>query len=425
MRNLSLATLACILTFGSLAAQAQWKNCTGGANNNDCLGYSVISSGSNNSVFGNYSMASNTTGGYNMATGNWALYANTTGIGNAAAGAYALYSNTAGSANAALGDAALYSNTSGIDNTAAGSEALYSDTTGEFNTATGFGALYYNAAADYNTADGFQALYGNVYGSYNAAVGYQALYSTGEESGFNGYNTAMGSYGLYSTTTGDYNVGLGYSAGYTNATGSNNIAIGYEAGYSNATDANYNIDIGNEGNASDIGGVIRIGDSNQTAFYAPAAYALVSGGEPAYILSNGQLGYEASSIRFKKEVRSMGDVSNAIYRLRPVTYRYKQPEPDGSQPIEYGLIAEEVAKVYPDMVVRDAHGQIQTVEYQKLTPMMLNELQKEHRLLDAEQAKIEQLEKQLAALPGLEKRLTALEAVLPSSARLEARLTTK
>jgi hypothetical protein len=121
----------------------------------------------------------------------------------------------------------------------------------------------------------------------------------------------------------------------------------------------------------------------------------------------------------------MGDVSSAIFRLRPVTYRYKKEYANGPQATDYGLIAEEVAKVYPEMVVKGADGQILTVQYQKLTPLMLNELQKEHRLLEDQQAKIEQLERQLAALPALEKRLTALEAAQPSSASLEARLIAK
>jgi hypothetical protein len=137
------------------------------------------------------------------------------------------------------------------------------------------------------------------------------------------------------------------------------------------------------------------------------------------------LGTVLSSIRFKEDVHDMDTASSAIFRLRPVTFRYKQPYADRSDPIEYGLIAEEVAKVYPDLVVKDASGQIQTVQYQKLTPMMLNELQKQHQLLEEQQAKIEQLEKQMAAVPALEKRLTALEESQPSSARLEARLTAK
>jgi hypothetical protein len=139
---------------------------------------------------------------------------------------------------------------------------------------------------------------------------------------------------------------------------------------------------------------------------------------------NGQLGTKSSSIRFKEDVHDMAAASDGLMRLRPVTYRYKQPYADGSKPIDYGLIAEEVAEVYPDLVVKDADGQIQTVQYQKLTPMLLNEVQKEHKLLEQQAETIQQLKSQLAALPLLEKRLAVLEAALPSGVA-EARLVAK
>jgi hypothetical protein len=140
----------------------------------------------------------------------------------------------------------------------------------------------------------------------------------------------------------------------------------------------------------------------------------ISSGIPVFINSAGQLGTINSSIRYKEDVHDMADASSALFRLRPVTYRFKQAYADGSKPIDYGLIAEEVAEVYPDLVVRNADGQIQTVQYQKLTPMLLNEVQKQHRLL----------EEQTETIRLLEKRLTALEAV-QSSARVEAHLLTK
>jgi hypothetical protein len=141
--------------------------------------------------------------------------------------------------------------------------------------------------------------------------------------------------------------------------------------------------------------------------------------------SNGQLGTVNSSIRFKENVHDMAAASDGLMRLRPVTYRYKQPYADGSKPIDYGLIAEEVAEVYPDLVVKDADGQIQTVQYQKLTPMLLNEVQKEHKLLEQQAETIRQLKQELAALPLLEKRLAALEAAQPTATMLETRLVTK
>jgi hypothetical protein len=178
------------------------------------------------------------------------------------------------------------------------------------------------------------------------------------------------------------------------------------------------------------------------AFYATGISGVTIGtddGVPVYIGSAGQLGTVNSSIRFKEDVHDMGDASGAIFRLRPVTYRYKQPYKDGSRPMDYGLIAEEVATVYPDLVVKNADGQIQTVQYQKLTPMLLNEVQKQHRLLEQMQQTLEQQKQAMAqqqetiqqlktqqaeTVQLLVKRLAALEAAQPS-AMLEARVAAK
>jgi hypothetical protein len=251
---------------------------------------------------------------------------------------------------------------------------------------------------------GFAALADNVGGNNNTAFGYETLLNN--NSGIE--NVAVGDTALGGNTAGSYNIGIGEGAGGNNQTGS------------------YNIEIGASGTSSESG-VIRIGTSgDQTSFYAQGIDGVtVSSGVPVYINSSGQLGTVNSSIRFKEDVHDMSTASDGLMRLRPVTYRYKQPYADGTKPIDYGLIAEEVAQVYPDLVVRSADGQIQTVQYQKLTPMLLNEAQKQRRLLEEQEAKIQQLEKQLAALPLLEKRLTALEAAQPSTAVLETRLATK
>ena len=137
--------------------------------------------------------------------------------------------------------------------------------------------------------------------------------------------------------------------------------------------------------------------------------------------SNGQFGTVNSSIRFKEDVHDMAAASDGLLRLRPVTYRYKQPYADGSKPVDYGLIAEEVAEVYPDLVVKGADGQIQTVQYQKLTPMLLNEVQKEHKLLEQQEETVQQ---QAETIQLLEKRLAALEAMMPST-KAEAQLAEK
>jgi hypothetical protein len=183
---------------------------------------------------------------------------------------------------------------------------------------------------------------------------------------------------------------------------------------------------------------IRIGTpGTQTSFYAAGVDGVtVSSGVEVYINSSGQLGTVNSSIRFKEDIHDMGDASGAIFRLRPVTYRYRQSYADGSKPVDYGLIAEEVSEVYPDLVVKGADGQIQTVQYQKLTPMLLNELQKQHRLVEKMEKTLEQQQEAMArqqetiqllraqqtgTFQLLEKRLAALEVVQPS-ARLEARV---
>jgi hypothetical protein len=147
--------------------------------------------------------------------------------------------------------------------------------------------------------------------------------------------------------------------------------------------------------------VIRIGSTSQNSFYAAGVYGVttaLTGAVEVFVDSAGQLGTKSSSIRFKEDVHDMADASDGLLQLRPVTYRYKQAYADGSQPVDYGLIAEEVAQVYPDLVARNASGQIETVQYSKLTPMLLNEVQKQHQLVEQQAETIRLLEKRLAAL---------------------------
>jgi hypothetical protein len=282
----------------------------------------------------------------------------------------ALGSLTAQAQNTAYGDWALYSNTTGTGSSAFGYGALYSNTTGNYNSGIGYLALLYNTTGEENTAFGLEALYSNTTGSYNLAYG---------------------PYALYQNTAGRYNAAYGPWAMFDNTTGNSNTAVGYLAGYYNTT-GSWNIYLGSRGGTSD-NNTIRIGEPNyHTSFYVTGVYGTkISGAVPVYINSNGQLGTVMSSIRFKEDVHDMADASSGLLRLRPVTFRYKQPETNGSKPIDYGLIAEEVAKVYPDMVVTNADGQVETVQYQKLTPMLLNELQKQERT-------IRSLEERLAAL---------------------------
>jgi hypothetical protein len=257
--------------------------------------------------------------------------------------------------NTAEGDSALFSLTTGADNTANGLAALYSDTTGGDNTANGDSALYHNTTGDENTANGVAALYYNTTGSYNTANGNSALnYNT-----TGSFNTADGLAALYSNTTGSYNIALGFNAGFNLTTGSNNI------------------DIGNLGVAAEAH-TIRIGDANQTRTFIAGIGPAAFGGTAVYVNSDGQLGTRTSSARFKQDIHSMDKASEAILALKPVTFRYKQElDPQGIP--QFGLVAEEVEKVNPDLVVRDAQGKVFTVRYEAVNAMLLNEFLKEHR----------------------------------------------
>jgi hypothetical protein len=316
-------------------------------------------------------------GAYNTASGYQALYSNATADFDTAYGAFALFSNTSGGFSTATGYAALYSNTTGTDNTAFGYAALNSNTTGGDNTASGYEALYSNTTADYNTASGYGALYGTTTGNSNTASGYESLYAN---------------------TSGIQNTASGVHALAANTTGSNNIAEGYHAGYNLTTGSN-NIDIGSLGVKAESG-VIRIGTitgttSTQSAAYIAGIYGVktTTAGTAVFIDSEGQLGTVSSSIRYKEDVQPIADASERLLKLRPVKFRYKKADASGDKPIQYGLIAEEVAKVYPELAVRDAAtGRIDGVRYDELAPMLLNELQKQQQVNATLATEVHQLE---------------------------------
>jgi hypothetical protein len=315
-------------------------------------------------------------GCHNTATGEDALYSDTSGSYNTATGFSSLFSNTTGNNSTAFGFQSLYSNTTGIDNAASGYQSLYKNTTGTFNTASGSGALYGNTTADYSTASGYQALY-NSNGGSNTATGYQALYAN--TSG--GNNTATGLHSLASNTTGGSNVAVGWHAGYNLTTGSNNI------------------DISNVGVAAE-GGVIRIGTTGtQTKTYLAGIYGTSVSGSAVMVSPSGQLGVVVSSERFKTDIVPMGSDTEKLQALRPVMFHLKT-DPHGD--MHYGLIAEEVAKVYPELVVRDETGRIDGVHYDELAPMLLNEMQEQQKLqaarAAAQDAKIAQLQEQLSGI---------------------------
>jgi hypothetical protein len=369
--------------------------------------------GNYNTAVGYNALINNTTGGGDTASGAQALNSNTTGYNNTASGAFALSYNTTGGNNTASGANALEYNSTGNNNTASGASALQDNTTGVNNTASGYQALGSNTTGHYNTANGGFALNSNTTGTDNTASGYWALLSntTGGE------NTASGLLALYNNTTGGNNTASGACALCSITTGSNNTALGYYAG-NNLTTGNYNMMIGNEGTSPDDH-TIRMGDVQTKTFIAGIRGTItgVSDAVPVVIDENGQLGTISSSRRFKEDIQDMGDVSSGLMRLRPVTYRYKQPYADGTKPLDYGLIAEEVAEVYPDLVVTNKEGQVETVQYQKLTPMLLNEVQKQSRHAQRQDETIQVLREQNRKL---EARLAALEALLSGKGSMTA-----
>jgi len=344
-----------------------------------------------------------TTGvGLNTAIGVSALQSNTTGSANTASGFQALLSNTTGVENTASGSSALLSNTTGFDNTASGSSALQSNTTGYFNTASGVGALSSNTTGVQNTASGVNALVSNTEGISNTASGAFAL-----DSNTTGYfNTASGLGALQNNTTGGNNTASGYRALAGNSIGNGNIAIGVNAGI-NLTTGDSNIDIDNGGVAADAN-TIRIGAVQTRAFVAGIRGVTTGSATaiPVLIDTNGQLGTASSSRRVKDDIADMGEASSALMQLRPVTFHYKSDRNRAGRTLQYGLVAEEVAKVAPGLVARSADGRIETVYYQFLAPMLLNEVQKQQGTIEVQAA---QLTKQTAELTKQTARIVELE----------------
>ena len=357
-----------------------------------------------NTAEGAAALASLTTGAFNTALGNGALFRNSTGFHNTATGAGALFTNMLGTHNTANGFVALFSN-SADDNTAVGWAALAANTSGIQNTATGSGALNSNTQGGDNTAVGFQALNHNTLGFENTATGAFALFNNntnGVENTANGFralqnnatgqfNTAVGWEALAANTMGSLNTAIGNATLLNNTSGAGNIALGLGAGDA-ITIENNNIDIGHAGVAGDSG-TIRIGTGGLNTKTFIAGITGVNEGSPTAVFINtttGQLGTTppASSRRFKKEIKPMDQASEAILRLKPVTFHYKS---DTKGTPQFGLIAEEVAQVNPDLVVRDKDGEIYTVRYDAVNAMLLNEFLKAHRKMQEQEVTIAQL----------------------------------
>jgi uncharacterized coiled-coil protein SlyX len=261
--------------------------------------------------------------------------------------------------------------------------------TADGNTAIGAAALLSNTTGFNNTANGFQALFSNTTGISNTAIGDGAL-----ENNTGSGNTANGAFALISNTTGNQNTANGADALLNNTTGSNNIALGTLAGQ-NLTTGDYNIDIGNNGIAGDSN-AIRIGDdSHQGSTFIAAIYGIPVSGLAVEIDSFDHLGTVGSSQRFKEEIKPMDKASEAILALRPVTFRYKKGI-DPQRIPQFGLVAEDVEQVNPDLVVRDKEGKPYSVRYEQVNAMLLNEFLKEHKKVEAQQATIAELKSTVA-----------------------------
>jgi hypothetical protein len=295
--------------------------------------------------------------------------------------------------NTAEGTNALFSLTDGFDNTAIGFKALFTNNTGAFNTAVGDQALLKNSSGHSNTATGFVALANNTIGEDNTADGVGALISntTGNT------NTATGDSALHSNTTGSSNIAIGFEALLFNTTGNNNIAVGDSAG-ANLTTGSNNIDIGALGVAGEAN-TIRIGKSGtqKKTLIAGIRGVTVANGIGVFVNSSGQLGTVVSSARFKEAIKPMDKASEAILALKPVTFRYKE-ELDPEKIPQFGLIAEEVEKVNRDLVVRDEDGKVNTVRYEAVNAMLLNEFLKEHSKVEALEAKMMDQQKEIKKL---------------------------
>jgi uncharacterized coiled-coil protein SlyX len=338
-----------------------------------------------NTADGDHALFSVSTGSANSAFGWYSLFSNTDGSFNTGVGAGTLLSNTANN-NTAVGGAALLFNTTASNNTAVGVVALENNTTGGNNTANGAFALSNNIDGVEHTAIGSQALANNTTANDNTAVGLLAMSSNVD----GGSNTAVGAAALRDNVSGTNNQAFGRGA-LRFSTGSNNIAIGREAG-ANMTTADNVISIGSPGDGTAFA-------TSDRCFIGNIRGVTVGNGDGISVIvdSDGQLGTTNSSRRFKKDIEPMNQTSEAILALKPVTFHYKNQDTKKAESTpHFGLIAEDVAEVNPNLVVRDADGKPFTVRYDAVNAMLLNEFLKEHKKVEEQQINITQLNSNLA-----------------------------
>ena len=368
--------------------------------------------------------------GGNLAEGYLSLAGLASGAAyNTGIGAYSLLSNTEGNFNTGVGAGALFSNTTAPENTATGAGALFSNNNPVVgaNTADGAFALFSDTTGHHNTGIGNRALFANTTGTQNVAVGDFALESvTGS---LVTQNTAVGSGTGASLTTGAGNTFIGFAAGNNFISGDNNtcisaaasdgaghtgggnVFIGVNAG-NNVTFGDSNICIGNQ-----VLGETNAADSTYIGNINTTAQPIVAGVDGVTVdLTTGKLGHGVSSRRFKEEIKPMDAASEAIYALKPVTFHYKKTI-DPTQTLDFGLIAEEVAAVNPELAVRDREGRISNYRRDAVNAMLLNEFLKAHSKIEDQEKTIAELKSGMTALAATVKEQAA--QIQKVSAQLE------
>jgi hypothetical protein len=376
------------------------------------LGFTALSvnTGFNNTGLGQGALQQNTTGSFNVAVGGGALLSNTTGQQNMAVGAEALNHNIAGNFNMGIGFRALFLNTGG-QNTAVGAAALRNNANASENTAIGSQALRENTTGELNTAIGSVALTLNTTTEFNVAVGNSALASFNGTTGGDGANTALGSIALTALTSGTENVAVGRRAGETLTDGSNNVIVGWRAGDNLAT-GDGNTFLGDQAGANegpDVDNVICLGTRGDTQpagqttssrTYIGHIVGVTTGGPnpavPVVIDQDGQLGTVASSRRFKEDIEPIDEASEAVLKLKPVTFHYKNRDVKNDLTPQFGLIAEDVEQVNRNLVAYGKDGKVYSVRYDSINVMLLNEFLKEHKKVEEQQASMADLKSTVA-----------------------------
>jgi len=371
-----------------------------------CNALQFLGAGAGNTGVGWYSLYLAGDSNFNTGVGAGTLVLNT-GDSNTAVGAAALLLNTTGTQNVAVGTDALVHNDSGSDNNAVGAFALFENTTGTFNNAHGRSALEANVDGLENNAMGDLAMVVNTSGSRNTAVGDDALFNN---------------------TEGDSNVAVGDEAGNAVTTGSENTFVGKSAGAGATDTLSGNIYLGVRAGVGvgDEVAFIRIGETTPPVVYdtfVQGIYQRPAGPAPLPVVcgSNGKLTANASSRRFKHDIKPIEKGTEAILALKPVTFRYNSDDKkniDNTEALDFGLVAEEVDEVIPDLVIRDKEGKPLSVHYQGVTMMLLSEFIKEHKKVEELQATVAQQQKGMEVLTAqLKEQAARIQKV---SAQLEA-----